>query len=123
MSRLMMLGLATGTLAGGFARYALAGAVSRAAGPAFPWGILAVNLLGCLVAGAVDGLSGRLSPEVRASLLAGFCGAFTTFSALMLDASAQLKSGEAGRALLYVTFSAAAGLACVRLGAVLASRF
>ncbi len=82
-----------------------------------------MNLLGCLLAGAVDGLSGRLSPEARAALLAGFCGAFTTFSALMLDASSLLRAGDAGRAFLYVTGSAAAGLACVRLGGLLASRF
>ena len=119
----MALGIAAGSLAGGFARFALVGAVSRAAAPSLPWGILAVNLLGCLLAGLVDGLAGRLSPAVRIALLSGFCGAFTTFSALMLDASGMLKAGEGGRAFLYVTLSAAAGLACVRAGGFLAARF
>ena len=116
-------GLAVGSLAGGFARFAFAGSVARVAGPSFPWGILVVNLSGCLLAGAVEGLSHRLSPTARVALLSGFCGAFTTFSALMLEASGLLKAGETGRAFLYVTFSAAAGLACVRAGGFLAARF
>jgi fluoride exporter len=112
------LAFAAGSLAGGFGRWALAGAVQSRAGDGLPWGILAVNLLGCLLAGAFDGLGARLQPETRLALVAGFCGAFTTFSALMLDA-ARL---PAGRALLYVAGSAAAGLLCVRLGAALAGR-
>lgn len=123
MTRLTFLGLAAGSLAGGFGRFALASAVARGAGTSFPWGVLAVNLLGCFAAGAVDASAGRLSLEARQALLAGFCGAFTTFSALMLDASGMLKAGEGGKALLYVTLSAAAGLACLRLGALLAARF
>ncbi len=119
----LAVGLAAGSLAGGFARYALAGAVQRAAGASLPWGILAVNLLGCLLAGAVEGLSGRLSPQARVVLISGFCGAFTTFSALMLDASGLLKADQGGRAFLYVALSAVAGLACVRAGAFLAGRF
>lgn len=112
------LAFAFGSLAGGFGRWALAGAVQARSDGAWPWGILAVNLLGCLAAGLFDGLGSRLSPESRLALVSGFCGAFTTFSALMLDA-ARL---SAGRALLYVAGSAAAGLLCVRLGAALGGR-
>lgn len=119
----MLGGLALGSLAGGFARFALAGSIQRAAGAAWPWGILTVNLLGCLLVGFIDGLAGRLSAEARLALAAGFCGAFTTFSALMLDASRLARGGAAGRAFAYVTFSAAAGFLCVRLGARLAARF
>lgn len=117
------LGLAGGSLAGGFARYALAGALQRLTGPSLPWGILAVNLLGCLLAGAVDGASARLSPQARVALLSGFCGAFTTFSALMLDASKLIEAGESWRAFAYVALSAAAGLACLRLGGAIGARF
>jgi CrcB protein len=119
MSLSAALSFALGSLAGGFGRWALAGAVQARSGDALPWGILAVNLLGCLLAGVFDGLGARVAPETRLALVAGFCGAFTTFSALMLDA-ARL---PAGRALLYVAGSAAAGLLCVRLGAALAGRF
>lgn len=115
-------GLAAGTLAGGLARWALASAVQRAAGPALPWGILAVNALGCLLAGFFDGLGPRLSPQARQALVAGFCGAFTTFSALMLDVSRLSQAGETGRAFLYLTLSAGAGALCLRAGAALAAR-
>ncbi|MDX6768348.1 MAG: CrcB family protein [Elusimicrobiota bacterium] len=123
MSRLTVLGLAAGSLTGGFARYALAGVMARAAVGGLPWGILTVNLAGCLLAGLVDGLAGRLSPEARVALLSGFCGAFTTFSALMLDASGLLRAGQGALAFVYVALSAAAGLACVRLGGLIAGRF
>jgi CrcB protein len=112
---------ALGSLAGGFGRWALAGAVQRGAGGALPWGILAVNVLGCLLVGFLDGLDGRLSPAARLALVSGFCGAFTTFSALMLDAS-RMWRGEPGRALLYVLLSAAGGFLCVRAGAAAAGR-
>ena len=44
---------------------------------AFPWGLLTVNAVGSAVAGvAVATTAGA----IRAVLLTGFCGAFTTFS-------------------------------------------
>ena len=49
----MLIGLAG--FAGTLCRYALAGAVERRYGEAFPAGTLAVNLLGCLLAGLLFG--------------------------------------------------------------------
>lgn len=111
---------AMGSLAGGFGRWALAGAVQAAAGDALPWGVLAANLLGCLLVGVFD--SAGFSVETRLALVSGLCGALTTFSALMLDASRLAKDGAPGRALLYVLLSAALGLLCVRAGGALGAR-
>lgn len=74
--------------AGTLVRYGLAGWVQRVAGPGFPWGTLAVNLLGCLLFGLIVAVSeGRalVSPQARLVLLTGFMGALTTFSTFAFD--------------------------------------
>lgn len=49
----------------------------RAGGPAFPWGLLVVNVSGSALAGLALALT---SGDLRILLLTGLCGAFTTFS-------------------------------------------
>ena len=85
-TRLLLLVIAGS--AGTLCRYGLAGLVQGAAGARFPWGTLAVNLTGCLVAGLVFGLFESrwgLSGEARTIVFIGFLGAFTTFSGFMLE--------------------------------------
>ena len=108
-----------GGVAGIFARYFLSGAVSEAAGASFPYGTLTVNLAGCFTIGIFASLSDEkifLSPEVKLLLMAGFCGAFTTFSALILDTSALVKNGENLKALGNILISVLAGFALFRVG-------
>lgn len=53
---------------------------------AVPWPIAIVNIVGCFGFGVVWGLSqGRASHPVAVAVLAGFFGAFTTFSAFAFD--------------------------------------
>jgi fluoride exporter len=85
-TRLLLLVIAGS--AGTLCRYGLAGLVQSAAGARFPWGTLAVNLTGCLVAGLAFGLFESrwgLSGEARTIVFIGFLGAFTTFSGFMLE--------------------------------------
>lgn len=49
----------------------------------FPWGLLVVNVLGCIAAGAIVA---RTTGDLRLLLLGGFCGAFTTFSGFAREA-------------------------------------
>ncbi len=89
--------LAAAGAAGALARYGLAGWVQQRSGAWFPWGTAAVNLAGCACAGLFWGwIQERLNVpgEVRAVVLIGFFGAFTTFSALMLETTALLQDGE-----------------------------
>ena len=112
--------LAAGFLAGGYARYFLTARLAQALGPAFPYGTLAVNLSGCLAIGFIDALAeGRklVSPEARLLLVTGFCGAYTTFSALILETSDLLGSGQTARALLNYLGSGLGGFLLFRLGA------
>jgi fluoride exporter len=69
--------------AGAVCRYALDGWVSGFSRGQFPWGTLAVNVLGSFALGVVVELTtGRLLPHPnwRVALGIGFLGAFTTFS-------------------------------------------
>lgn len=90
--KLLLLFLAGG--AGTLARYGLDGFVQRLTGAtSFPWGIAAVNLLGCFLFGLVGAMAaerGLISPEARLVLLVGFMGAFTTFSTLIGETGAFL---------------------------------
>ncbi len=115
--------LAVGTLAGGFCRYWLAGAVYSLFGVQFPHGTLAVNLSGCFAVGLLNALAEAkllLGPEARILLMTGFCGAFTTFSAFMLETSNLIKDGEAIRASVNVAGSLIGGFILFRLGEWLA---
>lgn len=111
--------LAAGSVAGGLARYAAAGVVSAAAGATFPYGTLVVNLSGCLFVGLFDALAAErvlLGPSGRLLLMTGFCGAYTTFSTLILETSRLLGDGEFGRAAANALGSLALGLVLFRFG-------
>ena len=113
-----MICLAAGSLVGGFARWLLSDAVSRGLGVRFPFGTLAVNLSGCFLIGALHGLGeARLGAQGRLLLMTGFCGAFTTFSAWILESSTLIDRGEWRGALGYVLASVVLGLALFRAGA------
>lgn len=116
------MNLALGGIAGTFARYALAAAINRSMGAGFPYGTLAVNLSGCLLIGLFDGMAEMrflIGPAGRLLLMTGFCGAYTTFSTLMLETSNLIRGGETARAFLNFMGSGAAGFVLFRLGVYL----
>ena len=103
---LVMLGSAVG----GGARLWLTTIVARPMGTAFPWGTLAVNVLGCLAVGVLGALlapPGRIhdAQAVRVFLVVGVLGGFTTFSAFALDTLILVQRGEVGAAAAYVLVS------------------
>lgn len=65
------------------ARYLLSGWLLRAAGPGFPWGTLAVNVLGSFLLGILMQVSlttELIPPTLRLALATGVLGGFTTYS-------------------------------------------
>ena len=119
-----MICLAAGSLVGGFARWLLSDAVSRGLGGRFPFGTLAVNLSGCFLIGALQGLGeSRLGAQGRMLLMTGFCGAFTTFSAFILEASVLFKDGNIWHALAYIFMSLIVCLVAFSAGALAGKAF
>jgi CrcB protein len=116
---LVMLGGALG--AGG--RYWLGGALLRQLGSGFPWGTLAVNLLGSFAAGFLAIWLENRGPAGlywRAFLIVGVLGALTTYSALMLECLLYSRSARGGLLLGYLGITLVGGLALVWAGARLA---
>ncbi len=77
-------------------------------GRAFPWGTLGVNVIGSFLMGLLTILLvERLisGPEIRAFLLIGFFGAFTTFSTFSLETFNLLEQGDTMAALMNVFVS------------------
>lgn len=115
---MILLYLAIGGAVGTLARYG-AGSVAAGWGPStYPWGTLAINVVGSFILGAVLAFADRavISPEVRLVLGVGFCGAFTTFSTFSVEALALIQGGQTGRAVIYVTGSVIAGLVAAAVG-------
>ena len=81
MGKLFLIGLAgfVGTLG----RYGLSGMVAKRYGESFPFGTLAVNLIGCFLVGLLFYLMQErflVNQNVRTIILIGLLGGFTTFS-------------------------------------------
>ena len=110
---------------GSGARYLVGQWAGQAFGVSFPYGTLIVNLVGCLVLGAVVQLSasGSWSPELRTAIAAGFLGGFTTYSSFNQETIALLSGGAAGVAGAYVAITIAGGIAAGSLGLALGRLF
>lgn len=116
---LVMLGGALG--AGG--RYWLGGWLLRQLGSGFPWGTLAVNLLGSFAAGFLAIWLENRGPAGlywRAFLIVGVLGGLTTYSALMLECLLYSRSSRSGLMLGYLGITLVVGLGLVWAGARLA---
>ena len=105
--------------AGTVARYELDGLIQHRAGSTFPFGILTVNLLGCLVMGGISQYAlGHISisADLRVGLTTGLMGGFTTFSAFGWDTARMLEDGQWLRALVYIGASVVGGLSMMVTG-------
>lgn len=120
----MVFYIAIGGLAGTLARYFLQGWIQTRSG-AFPLGTLVINIVGSLTLGFVVRFatgSTVLSPELRAALTIGFCGAFTTMSTFSYESMALLGDGEYLRAGGYMGGTIVGCLVAVIVGTALANR-
>ena len=107
-----------GSFLGGAARYLISVAM-KTMSKGFPWGTLAVNLVGCLVIGLLWGFFSRNATENSSWALfmtVGICGGFTTFSTFSKEALMMLQAGNFMSLLLYVAISVIAGIALVAAG-------
>ena len=115
--------IALGGAIGSVTRYWIGSWVQTAAGSAFPWGTLVVNVSGSLllafVVRLVDG--GAVPIELKGFLTIGFCGAYTTFSTFSYETTNLFQNGQPARAAFYVAASVAITLIAVIAGTHLAN--
>lgn len=114
-----LLAIAGGGALGAVLRYGMSNAIYRVLGRDFPYGTLAVNVLGSLLMGfLVVVLLERVavSDEWRAALLVGLLGAFTTFSTFSLETLTLFESGEPMKAIANIVLSVSFCLAATWLG-------
>ena len=113
-----ILSLIIGGAVGTISRYLLTAGVHTFLRKDFIYGTMTVNLIGCLIIGLMAGLTDRFNIDRNIELLvvAGFCGAFTTFSTFMLETSEMIREGNNLLAFTNIAISIVAGFFLLRLG-------
>lgn len=123
---LYYLSIAAGGALGAVARVWLMTLVDTVTQTRFPFGTLTVNVIGSLAMGICFVLIAErwaIALEWRPLLVAGFLGAFTTFSAFSLDALMLMENGLPGQALVYVLGSVVLCLLAAWAGMTLTRMF
>jgi CrcB protein len=115
-----LLFVGAGGALGSMARFLVGGWALRALGPAWPYGTLAVNVVGGgligLLAGFLAFRGGADQERLRLLLQVGFLGGFTTFSAFSLETGLMLQRREYVSAGLYIVASVVLSLAALMAG-------
>ena len=102
------IAIAVGGSMGAVSRYWVSTTTYQWLGLAFPYGTLAVNLLGSLAMGFLSVLLVyrlQVSEEVRIGILSGFLGSFTTFSTFAIDTLELGMDDSLSKAMLYILLS------------------
>ena len=125
LSFISVLYVAFGGALGSVSRYLL-GALTLTVSKSidFPYGTLAVNLIGCFVIGFLSQLietRSLFTTETRAFIFTGLLGGFTTFSAFGNDTINLMRDGRMFHALANVAANVIVGLALVWFGKTVAN--
>ncbi|RKE44618.1 MULTISPECIES: fluoride efflux transporter CrcB [unclassified Sphingomonas] len=115
---LPLLYVMVGGAVGSGARYLTGRAMLSLLGPDYPFGTLAVNLIGGLLMGVLVGVLARntASETWRLLLGVGVLGGFTTFSSFSLDVVTMIERGAFGVAFGYVLVSVIGSVAALFAG-------
>lgn len=87
--------------------------------PGFPWGLLIINISGCLLVGLFYAwLEDRkiFSESLRLLLILGLCGGFTSFSSFSYDLVRMVSNGQYWLSFSYITLSVVGGFLAVLAG-------
>ncbi|MCU7935430.1 MAG: fluoride efflux transporter CrcB [Candidatus Thiodiazotropha sp. (ex Dulcina madagascariensis)] len=119
---IQLIAIAAGGAAGALFRFWVSSGVHGLLGRGFPYGTLAVNVLGSLAMGFLYVLlleRTTVSPELRGALLIGFLGAFTTFSTFSIETLNLIEQAELLKAGLNILLSVSACVLACWLGLAL----
>lgn len=117
-AQMLTVVMAGGAL-GAAARYLIGGWLLRALGSGFPWGTLAVNLLGSLLAGVLLAYlqdRGAAAALWRGFLLVGVLGALTTWSTLIVELHLMQRADASLQAVGYLALSLVGSIALLLAG-------
>ncbi|MEO6637354.1 MAG: fluoride efflux transporter CrcB [Ginsengibacter sp.] len=116
MKILLMVGI--GSFIGGVCRYLISLLIQNKFLSTFPYGTMAVNVIGCFFIGVVYALSekGNINVEWRLFLATGILGGFTTFSSFSNETISMMRDGQYWQSFMYVALSLIIGLAATFIG-------
>ncbi|MBN1369385.1 MAG: fluoride efflux transporter CrcB [Dehalococcoidaceae bacterium] len=120
---LILIMVGAGGFVGAVLRYLVSGWAQNLSGSnGFPWGTLAVNLIGCLAIGLLMGITESrqwFGPESRALVFIGLLGGFTTFSTFSYETYSLFRGGEVLAAGANIMLQVIPGIGCVGLGYII----
>ena len=118
-----LISIALGGACGAVVRFLMSSGLYQWLGRGFPYGTLAVNVVGSFLIGlfteALILQRIAIAVEYRAAILVGFIGAFTTFSTFSLETIYLLEQGSFGKAGLNILVSVLGCLLAVWVGLLL----
>jgi fluoride exporter len=115
----VLAGVAFGGAVGAMSRYGLDRMIEAREEATFPWSTFVINASGCLVVGFVIAalVDRRHTPEwLRAALVIGFCGGYTTFSTFAQETLDLLEARDVAIALTSVASNVVLGVLAVLAG-------
>jgi CrcB protein len=118
-----LIAIAAGGAVGALMRYGMSTGIYNLLGRSFPYGTLAVNVLGSLLMGFLFVVlveRSALDAVWRGAILIGGLGAFTTFSTFSIETLNLLENGSVSLALMNMLLSVLLCIAAVWLGVTLA---
>lgn len=117
----IILAIGTGSFIGGVLRYLLSQFVQAKFLSTFPFGTLAVNIIGCFFIGLVFGISEKINmpQEWRLFLATGLIGGFTTFSSFSNETFGMIRDGQLWYASAYIGSSVVIGLIATFVGIII----
>lgn len=118
----LLASIAVGGALGAMGRYILTVRLGEWLGHGFPLGTLAVNIAGAFVLGVLVEIMALIwspGPEMRAFLVVGVIGSFTTFSTFSLDVVGLMERGNLAGAGTYILTSMFVSVAALLAGMTL----
>ena len=119
------IAVAIGGIFGCLARFGLTQLIQSVYGNEFPLATFCINVIGCFFMGfffyeMLDKV--QVTPALRAGVLTGVIGGFTTFSTFGMETINLIEGGQTRTAFIYLSASVVCGLTAVIVGAYIARR-
>ena len=117
-----IIAIMIGGALGAAMRYLVSNGFYSLLGRDFPYGTLAVNVIGSFLMGVLTVLlidRGEVDPLIKLAILVGFLGSFTTFSTFSMDTLVLINEGALSRAFLNMLTNVVVCVSAVWLGMVI----